>query len=258
MSHKFLTLTSLGLLSLIAVPSYAAFVGLPNPTAETPGVAMDPNTVVGVGTVIRTFDSAFADNASPSPFASGTLRTLVVDRGAGLLDFYYQLVNTSAAPVDLTKEFFRLTIDRGFTPESILSVANTNSLTGLTAGVGSGFVSGNYTQGAALEDAATADRGVSNALTVGFDFPTQPPTPFIGDARNVGQGEASSFLIVRTSSTTFRTTGATVSGAATSFPTTLAAVPEPATVLIGLALTSFVGCTELGRNRRRKGTASKS
>lgn len=251
MPQKLSTSITLGLFALLSVPGYSAFVNLPANTPETPGVAMDANTVIGVGTVIRTVDSPFADTSLPTPFATGILRSFVVDRGAGLLDFYYQVVNTSAAPVDLTKEIFRLTIDNGFAPESILTVANTNSLAGLTAGAGSGFVAANYVQGAALEDAATADRGVSTPSTVGFDFPAQPPVPFIGDARNVGQGEASSFLVVRTSSTTLRSTGATISGAGTAFASTFAVIPEPATALIGLALTSFVGCTQLGRRRRK-------
>jgi hypothetical protein len=207
-------------------------------------------------------DVPFTDNATvggvPTPFARGTMRSLAVDRGGGLLDFYYQLVNTTPGQPDLSSEFFRLTIDNGFSPSSVLSVGNTNTLAGLTAGVGSGFVAGSYTQGALLEDAASADRGVPGSGTIGFVFPTQPPVPFIGDSRNVGVGESSNFLVVRTNTTSISSTTSTVSGAATSFPRVLAPIPEPTTILMGMALSSLIGYTELGRNRRRKAQASKA
>jgi hypothetical protein len=255
MKLKLLPLSALALFSMLSVSSFATLFNLPNPTPETPGLALDANTLGLTGTVVRVLDVPFSDNAllpngTPAPFATGLMRSFAVDRG-GALDFYYQLVNTTQGQPDLNNEFFRLTIENGFSPGSVLSVGNTNTLAGLTAGAGSGFVAGSYAQGAALEDAATADRGVTGPASIGFDFPTQPPLPFIGDPRNVGVGEASNFLVVRTNTNSIALTRSIVSGAASSFPTVLAAIPEPTTILMGLALASFVGCTELGRKRRR-------
>ena len=229
----------MGAFSLIAVTTtQAAFTALPSPTGETPGVALGAFQPSGGGTVLAVYDSPFVDNASPTPFASGTLRSFVVDRDAGpgvALDFYYQLVNTSAPPADFTQEFFRLKTTGGFDPSLILSVGQTDSLAGLVAGGGSGFVAGSYVT-AGVKPATTADRDVATIGSVGFDFPSQPPLPFIGDPKNIGQGQASGFLVVRTNSTIYGLIQTAVDGAATSFPSAFAAVPEPSSVLFGLAM----------------------
>ena len=228
-----------GAFSLIAVTTtQAAFTALPPLTPETPGVALGAFQATGGGTVLAVYDSPFVDNASPTPFASGTLRSFVVDRDAGpgvALDYYYQLVNTTAGPADLTKEFFRLKTTGGFDPTLVLSVGQTDSLAGLVAGGGSGFVAGGYVT-AGVKPAATADRDVATVGSVGFDFPVQPPSPFIGDPLNIGAGQASGFLVVRTNSTQYGLVTTAVDGAATSFPSAFAAVPEPSSVLFGLAM----------------------
>ena len=198
-----------GSISLLATAnSQAAFANLPSPTNETPGVALDPNTLGLTGTVLAILDSPFVDNAAPTPFATGTLRTLVVDRdptAAVALDFYYQLINSTtgvgAFPDD--SEFYRLKTTGGFDPSLIIGVGQTNALTGLSAGPGSGFVPGSYTTGATLKPAATGDRDVGSLGSVGFDFPIQGPLPFTGDPRNIAPGQTSSFLVVRTNSTVF-------------------------------------------------------
>ena len=231
--------------------SLGAFANLPSPTNETPGVLLDPNTLGLTGTVLAVQDSPFVDNASPTPFAKGTLRSFVVDRDptAGVaLDFYYQLINTTipSIPPDPDQEFYRLKTTGGFDPSLVVSVAQTNSLSGLTAGIGSGFVAGSYTTGATLKPTTTADRDVGTLGSVGFDFPVQPPIPFTDDPRNIGAGQLSSFLLVRTNSTTFGLIETRVSGAATSFAAAFAAVPEPSSALFGLALLG----TALTRRRK--------
>ena len=207
---------------------------LPPNTPETPGASL-PSDTAGVlsGTVLAVLDSPFTDNAQP-PFATGVLRSFVVDRDptpAVALDFVYQLVNTSTGTRDVTHEFFRFTTIRGF-DAGALEVANTNSLSGLVAGAGSGFVIGSYMQGAALKPAATADRDAVTPGSVGFDFPTQPPLPSIDDPRNIGQGEASSFLVVRTGNTTFATVPTQISGAATSTPNALAPLAPTGSIFV--------------------------
>ena len=228
-----------GGLSLFATATgHAAFANLPSPTNEFPGVTRDANTTGLTGTVLSVVNSPFVDNALPTPFAQGNLRSFVVDRGAGLLDFYYQLVNTTAPSTfaDPDQQFFRLKTTGGFDPSLIISVGQTNNISGLTAGAGSGFSAGSYTTGAALKPAATGDRDVGTIGSVGFDFPVQPPLPFIDDPKNIAPGQASSFLVVRTSSMSYGQVQAAISGAATSFATTIAAVPEPSSILFGLAL----------------------
>lgn len=220
--------------------SFGAFQNLPSPTNETPGVMLDPNTLGLAGTVLAVNDSPFVDTATPTPFAQGTLRSFVVDRDptAGVaLDFYYQLVNTSPirVPADPDQEFFRLKTTGGFNPSLIVSVAQTTSLSGLIAGLGSGFVAGSYTV-SGLKPAATADRDVGTVGSVGFDFPIQPPVPFTDDARNIAAGQTSSFLIVRTDATSYRLVETRVSGSATSFASAFAVVPEPTSALFGIAL----------------------
>jgi hypothetical protein len=159
------------------------------------------------------------------------LRSFVVDRGAGLLDFYYQVVNTS----NVAEELFRIKSIGGFNPALSLQVAQTTSLAGLVAGAGSGFVAGSYTQGAGLEDASTADRDVGSVGSVGFDF-SNPPA-FIGDPENVSGGETSTFLIVRTNSTQYGDVIAQINGSGgTSLATTFAAVPEPGSMVFGLGV----------------------
>jgi hypothetical protein len=228
--------------SLVAVSAaQAAFVPLPTGTPETPGVVLDPNTAGLTGTVLAVRDASFADTGTPPPLNTGVLRSFVVDSGGGLLDFYYQLVST-ANPAE---ELFRIKSIGGFSPGLALSVAQTNSLGGLVAGAGSGFVAGSYTQGGGLEGASTADRDVGSAGSVGFDL-SNPPA-FFPNPSNIQGGETGTFLVIRTNSSQYGDVTAQISGSGgTSLASTFAAVPEPGSMIFGLAVlgTCFV------RNRR--------
>ena len=217
--------------SLVAgTTATAAFSLLPPGTPEFPGVAV-PTDAAPTGTVLAVRDAGFSDTGTPPPLNTGVLRSFVVDRGAGLLDFYYQLVSTS----DPAEELFRIKSIGGFDPTLTLEVAQTSSLAGLVAGGGSGFVAGSYTQGAGLEDASTADRDVGSAGSVGFDL-SDPPA-FFPDAENVQGGESSTFLIIRTSANQYGDVTAQISGSGgTSLASTFAAVPEPGSMVFGLGV----------------------
>jgi hypothetical protein len=231
----------------------AAFSGLPPGTPETPGVAVPTAAAAEVtGTVLAVRDAAFSDTGTPPPVNTGVLRSFVVDRGAGLLDFYYQLVNTSVVdPVASLDELFRIKSIGGFDPSLALSVSQTDSLAGLVAGAGSGFVAGSYTQGAGLEDASTADRDVGSVGSVGFDY-SDPPA-FIPDPENVQGGETSTFLIVRTNANQYGDVTAQISGGGgTSLASTFAAVPEPGSMVFALGVLG----TCLLRNRRSQPSRS--
>lgn len=232
-----------GAFSLLGgLAAQAAFTVLPPGTPETPGVGV-PIAAPGeiTGTVLKVRDASFADTGTPPPLNTGTLRSFVVDRGAGLLDFYYQLVSTSSP----AEELFRIKSIGGFAPGLALSVSQTSSLAGLVAGGGSGFVAGSYTQGAGLEDASTADRDVGSIGSVGFDL-SNPPA-FFPDPENVQGGETSTFLIIRTNANQYGDVQAQISGSGgTSLATTFAAVPEPGSMIFGLGV---LGVCFL-RNRR--------
>jgi MYXO-CTERM domain-containing protein len=76
---------------------------------------------------------------------------------------------------------------------------------------------------------------------VGFDFPIQPPPAFIGDPMNIEAGETSTFLVVRTNSRAYGNVQMVIDGAGTSFARTFAAVPEPGSMIFGLALLGALG-----------------
>jgi len=220
----------------------AAFTALPPGTPETPGVGVPTAAPAEItGTVLKVRNANFQDTGTPPPLNTGVLRSFVVDRGAGLLDFYYQIVSTSSP----AEELFRIKSIGGFSPALTVSVSQTNSLAGLTAGLGSGFVAGSFTQGAGLEDASTADRDVGSVGSVGFDM-SNPPA-FFPDPENIQGGETSSFLVIRTNSTVYGDVLAQISGSGgTSLALTFAAVPEPGSMVFGLGI---LGVCFL-RNRR--------
>ena len=222
----------------------AAFTALPPGTPETPGVAV-PTAAAGevIGTVVASRAANFADTGTPPPVNTGILNSLVVNRGGGLLDFYYQVVNTSnpGAPLDLD-EIFRIKSIGGFLGVAGVQISQTNSIAGL---IGAPVLP------VGVEGASTADRDVGSPGSIGFDF--SAPPAFFPDASNVGGGEASSFLIVRTNSTQFGDVLAQISGGGgTSTASTFGAVPEPGSMVFGLGI---LGVCFL---RNRKSQASRA
>jgi len=222
----------------------AAFTALPPGTPELPGVAVPTATAAEVtGTVVAFKGLNFADSGTPPAVNTGILNSLVVNRGGGLLDFYYQVVNTSnpGAPLD-GDEIFRIKSIAGFQGIAGVQISQTNDISTLT---------GEPALPVGVEGASTADRDVGTPGSIGFDF--SAPPAFFPDASNVGGGEASSFLIIRTNATSFGDVNAQISGGGgTSTVGTFAAVPEPGSMVFGLGI---LGVCFL---RNRKSQASRA
>lgn len=257
-SEKLNTFWLAGILSLIAAPVSQAALVAPMILAD-PGVALGAGIPNFGGTVVANQTLNFADVSVPSNF-SGSLRSTVVLNGAGTYDFYYQLTNTTTAPNIPDPEIFRLTLN-DFAPT--LSTSGTsyeafvvsNGLTGI-ANNPSGSVNGSN---AAFSVDRQDNPPFTGDGTVGFDFGDDH---FLDDTTapftNLQPGQTSNFLVVRTNAQAFRNTQALVNGAGTAFTSAFTPIPEPATILVGLALASFVGCAELGRTRRRKALAAQT
>lgn len=245
-----------GILSLAAPSlSRAALVG-PTET-NVPGEALGAGVPNFGGTVVGDLALGFIDTSIPTN-STGSLRSTVVRNAGGTLDFYYQLANTTpATPSFPDPEVFRLTLD-AFSPRFSTAAGNSyeifnvsNGLTGIT-GAGAS-VTGTNAAFSADREVGVLGRGI------GFDF---GDTHFVGDlvgpSTNLLAGQTGNFLVVRTNATDFRPSIANVIGAGSASVRTFVPVPEPATALVGLALSSFIGFTEFGRNRRRKAQPTKA
>jgi hypothetical protein len=200
----------------------------------------------------------------PAPFTiSGTLRSLVVDNGAGL-EYYYQVTNTSPGPVGAGHDIFRLAIE-GFTEGSV--TYRTDGLAGI---VGAGA----YVTGTKGFFSADQDPSIPGELAFDFDstqtFNLDPGgTSTAPD--NLEPGESSYFLVIRpfavacdlgesgvaafaSDGPSFPTVKVTISGGDTALATAFGPVPEPAT---GLLFGSGLLTLGLARRRPRQDPTSK-
>lgn len=241
-------------LSASAISSQAVLVT--PATAEIPGAALGAAVPNFGGTFITEITAPFVDVSAPSNF-SGSLRSTVVRNAGGTLDFYYQLSNTTTGTNIPDPELYRLTLNPfsaaySTSGTSYEAFVISNGLTGIAGAPAS--VNGTVA-------AFSADRQVGvlgNGF--GFDFGDDH---FLDDTTapftNLNPGQTANFLLVRTRATEFTGTTALAIGAGTSTPIrSFQPIPEPTTILVGLALTSFVGCSELGRSRRRKAVGGKA
>jgi len=255
---KLITTTKLGALALSGMislvsttASHAALVGPLE--ANIPGEALGASVANFGGTFVSETVSPFSDVSLPSNF-SGSLRSTVVRNAGGNFDFYYQLSNTTPTTANIPDpEIFRLAI-QNFRPEFSTSGSDyeifsiSNGLTGIVGAPAS--VNGTVA-------AFSADRQVGiQGRGIGFDFGDDH---FIDDTTapftNLFPGQTGNFLAVRTTATRFTSTNAQISGAGSASAGTLVPIPEPATALVGLALSAFIGSAEFGRGRRRKAKA---
>lgn len=248
-----------GALALMAISSAPAALVAPG-TPETPGVLLTGTTFASdsslAGWVVGDRTVSFSE---PSNLFQGTLRTVVVQNFGGTLDFYFQLANSSNLPPvstgpGLGSDIFRFSLSEfdgfGTGPGDALDISfRTDGLAGVL-GLG-----GPVTVGTKAPYSADRDPALAPIAGVGVDF---DPSQFLGGPGNVDSGEVSQFLLIRTSAKFFQAVNnEIISGFGTALTTGYApvAVPEPATMLAGLALGSFVAWRDLGRGRRRKPAA---
>ncbi len=217
-----------GAFSFIAtVAAHAAFQPLPQNGIEGSVTLTNMSGTFGTGLVVGSLDSPYSETINNE--FSGILRTRVVSRTGvlgGPLDFYYELVNLSPGKPPIgsggDSDIFRFSTDGGYGGLSNIFVSGE---TGLVAGVPAG---GKF--------ALTADRGFGSD-GVGFEFqPTPPPTPFIGDPRNLDVGQTSQWLVVRTNETQFTSVLGVIDGFGTGIAGTFAPIPEPTTIGFGLGI----------------------
>lgn len=204
MKRKRVVLISLAVLAC-SLPASAAIL-LPGDTAF-------PDLFSGAaGTLLASSSQAFT-----TATYSATLGAAVFRTGAGTLDFYYQLANTSS--VTQTGQIARTT---------------DFSFAGFSTDVGfrldGGSVSGdqaNFVNG--TKAPITVDRNGGVGDVIGFSF--NPP-----DSAKVLRGETSRVLVIKTNATNFTTGTTSVIDGGTrdlaTFAPTGTVIPEPMSVLL--------------------------
>jgi hypothetical protein len=242
-SRRLLALAATALLHTVSARGASI---APN-TSFNPGVAVGSGTnIIATGSLFGTVlaDETISFAESFGPYFTGTIRSLVVRRADTLtLDFYYQLVNTTAFeefPNDA--DIFGLSVDNfggfGFPSNDALDlIFRTDGLTGLT-GAGS-FVNGTV-------GAVTGNREPAAPGSIGFVFATDSGN-FFDDPNNLAKGERSDFLVVRSNAADFANAPAFVMGTfGTATTQAFAPVPEP-----GVAGLTAFGVLALSLRRRR-------
>lgn len=244
---------ALGAVTAVLLSSSAQAVLVAPGTTDASNLSLGAQVGNFGGTVVASLVSNFSDISTPTSAFNGILRSAVVRNAGGTLDFYYQLQNTTqpTTTVPLDSEIFRFTLD-AFDPAGFLPSASYDAFivnNGLT-GVGGTAPAGSVT-GTVPAFAVDRDPGITPGRGFGFDFGETPFDDITGPFTNLNPGQTSNFLVVRTPYRQWTTTSATVSGAGTGFAQALTPIPEPATALVGLALSAFIGSAEFGRRRRK-------
>jgi hypothetical protein len=246
----------------------AAFLNVPDDTAEIPGILLGGGTTGTTGTVIASNEVNWTGTIINANTYQGILRSMVVDTGAGY-DFYYQVINTSVGGPDVGNDIFRIAIP-GFSLTDPLNPVDATflsdgvtTISGLT-GVPVGFTTTNLPNKGVNSAVYSADRDPALDTPdffgggAAFDF---DPDQFVnadpdGDLftttpQNIDSGENSSWLVLRTNYSFFNVVDSAVmtSGGGTGLASTFAPIPEPSTVVFGLAMLGFCANGRLRKSR---------
>lgn len=246
---------------LVPVSSEAAFANVPDNTGEFPGIALTGTTGL-TGTMVASQEQSWSLPLIQGTF-SGTLRSMVVDNG-GVYDFYYQVVNTSTGGVSNGMDIFRLAVP-GFPLTDPLNPVDatyrTDGLAGITGldALATSWLGTQISNNAGGGQVFSADRDPLLDTPdffgggAAFDFDaSQFINTNVGGATtapdNIEAGERSNWLVLRTNVSYFNAVQSGVlSSQATGLASTFAPIPEPSTVLFGLAVLGVCGS-----GRRRK------
>lgn len=244
----------------------AAFVNVPDNTPETPGILLGGGSTVldtGAGTVLASQEQSWSSTLIQGTF-SGTLRSMVVDSGGGY-DFYYQVLNTSTGGTNVGMDIFRLAIP-GYSLTDPLNPVDatyrTDGLVGLV-GVPVAFLPDQLSNKGVNGAVYSADRDPALDAPeffgggAAFDFdPSQlfnlavPGGPTTAP-QNIEAGERSNWLVLRTNYSAFNVVDSAIlsGGNDTGLASTFAPIPEPSTVLFGLAMFGVCAGGRLRKSR---------
>ena len=252
-----------GVTALLGVASAnAAFVNVPDDEPEFPGKLLTTGTSGLTGTVVASLERDWTGTLVNANTYQGKLRSMVVDTGAGY-DFYYQVINTSLGGANIGNDIFRIAIPGYALTDPLNPVDATylndgvTTISGLT-GVPALFTS-TFTPNGGAVYSADRDPALDTPDFFGggaaFDF---DPSQFVDAAGapitapgNIESGENSSWLVLRTNYKAFNVVDSAVQtgGGGTGLATTFAPIPEPSTVLFGLAM---IGVCAGSRRRKSR------
>lgn len=250
--------------ALGAATSNAAFVNVPDNTPESADLSVPISTGL-TGSVIASQEQSWSQTLQQGIF-QGTLRSMVVDTGAGY-DFYYQVLNTSTGGLNAGMDLFRIAIpgysltdplnpvDATYRTDGIASLtldalATTWVATGVSNNAGGGQVF-SVDRDTALDTPDFFGGGAAFDFDAAQFFNTAVPGGPTDAPDNIEAGERSNWLVLRTNYAAFNfVQSAQISGGnSTGFASTFAPIPEPSTVLFGLAM---IGVCAGGRVRKSR------
>jgi hypothetical protein len=244
----------------------AAFQNVPDNTLEAPGILLGAGTTNLGGTVIASKEQAWTGTIVNANTYQGLLRSMVVDTGSGF-DFYYQVVNTSLGGLNVGNDIFRIAIPGYSLTDPTYPVDatyRTDGLAGLTLdALSTTWVPTQISNNAGGGQVYSADRDPAlvtpdffgGGAAFDFDasqlFNTNVPGGPTTAPDNIEAGERSNWLVLRTNYSFFNVVDSAVqtSGGGTGLASTFAPIPEPSTVLFGLAMLGFCAGGRLRKSR---------